>query len=353
MKINLYSPIGSTGYGNASLNLLKALNKLDIDVCLSLIGSPNIESQENLEVIKKCIHNQETADYNAPCVKIWHQFDLLSRVGNGKYYAYPFFEIDTFNNQEKHHLNFPDHLIVSSEWAKEVVINNGIHKNISVVPLGVDTSIFNAHQPENRPNNFIFITVGKWEIRKSHDIVIECFNKAFSNNDNVELWMITNNPFLTQQQEAEWMNLVESSKLSNKIKVFPRMPSQHNIAEVLSYADCGLYVSRAEGWNLDLLETMAMNKPVIVTNYSAHTEYCNADNSYLVDIDDKELAIDNKWFHGTGNWAKIGNKQIDQIVGYMKYVYENKINSNPEGLKTAKAFSWEHSAEQLLRCIGS
>ncbi len=351
MSINLYAAIGSTGYGNASLNLLKELDKQDEEVCLTLIGSPNIESEENLEVIRKCLSKQKTIDYSAPCVKIWHQFDLLTHAGNGPYHAYPFFEIDTFNSQEKHHLNFPDFLIASSEWAKQMLINNGINKPISIVHLGVDTNIFKAVVPNNKPANFIFITVGKWEIRKSHDIVIECFNKAFETNDGVELWMVTNNPFLTNEQENEWTNMVSSSKLANKIKIFPRLSTQAQIAEIISYADCGLYVSRAEGWNLDLLETMAMNKPVIATNYSAHTEYCTSKNSYLVDINELETAIDNKWFDGTGNWAKIGQKEKDQIIEYMRYIFTNKINTNPHGLETAKLFSWENSAKQMLRCI--
>ena len=96
---------------------------------------------------------------------------------------------------------------------------------------------------------------------------------------------------------------------------------------------------------------MAMNKPVIATNYSAHTEYCNSNNSYLVDIDSTEKAIDNKWFHGTGNWAKIDDIQKDQIIDYMKYVYTNNISTNQHGLETAQKFTWENSAKALLKCI--
>jgi glycosyltransferase involved in cell wall biosynthesis len=352
MNINLYAPIGITGYGNVALNLLKQLVKQEHNICLTPIGNPKVESESDLDLIHHAVGLGSNIDYNATCVKIWHQFDLLTRSGNGKYLAYPFFEIDTFNTLEKHHLGFPDKLIASSQWAKNVLLDNGIKKEIDIVHLGVDNTIFYPRELKNtRPNNFIFITIGKWEVRKSHDIIIECFNKAFSNQDNVELWMVTHNPFLNEAQEKEWLSLVNTSKLKNKIKVFPRLPNQENLAEVLSYADCGLYVSRAEGWNLEILETMAMNKPVITTNYSAHTEYCNTKNAYLVDITEKELAEDGKWFHSDGNWAKIGEKEKDQIIEYMKYVYDNKINTNLEGVQTSQNFTWENSAKQLVRCI--
>ena len=52
------------------------------------------------------------------------------------------------------------------------------------------------------------------------------------------------------------------------------------------------------------METMALNKPVILTNYSAHTQYSTKDNSYLVDVDSTEAANDGIWFKGQGNWAK-------------------------------------------------
>ena len=103
--------------------------------------------------------------------------------------------------------------------------------------------------------------------------------------------------------------------------------------------------------NLELLETMAMNKPTIATNYAAHTEFCNKDNCFLVDIDSLEPAYDGKVFQKQGNWAKIGQNQIDQTIEYMRYAYKNRIVSNSSGLATAQKYSWRHSAECLVRCI--
>lgn len=350
MNINLYAPIGGTGYGNASWNILKELSK-ENDICLVPIGTPWPESQEQANLIRGAISKQVNFDAKSPCLKIWHQFDLLSRLGTGQYSAFPFFEIDKFNELEKHNLSCVDKIFASSQWAKEVIENNGIKKPTEIVNLGVDTSIFHPIDVPKRTKNFTFITIGKWEIRKSHDVIIECFNKAFNSNDDVELWMVTNNPFLDDKEEKEWLYMVETSNLKSKIKVFPRLRTQAELAQVMSYASCGIYPSRAEGWNLELLETMAMNKPVIATNYSAHTEYCNPNNSYLIDVLSTEKAQDNKWFHGTGNWAKIDESVKDQIIDHMKFIYKNNINTNEAGIETAKKYSWENTAKQIIRCI--
>lgn len=355
MNIDFFCPFGHTGYGNASLNILKSLHS-DKSHTYDLSVTPmsnNCENESDSVLIEELSVKGRFMPYDSISIKIWHQFDLLKRTGNGKYFAYPFFEIDTFNEMEKHHLNFPDQLICSSHWASGVLLNNNIKKKISVVPLGVDKNIFKATDNQITKDKYIFITVGKWEIRKSHDIIIECFNKAFENTDNVELWMITHNPFLSEQDTKSWEIFAKSSKLGNKIKIFPKLATQHDVAQAMSYADCGLYISRAEGWNLELLENMAMNRPVIATNFSAHTEYCNSTNSFLVDIPKTTKAIDGKWFHGDGNWADISENEQNVIIDYMRYVYKNNINTNPGGLETSSRFTWENSAKELIKCIES
>ena len=117
----------------------------------------------------------------------------------------------------------------------------------------------------------------------------------------------------------------------------------------MAQADCGIFPSRAEGWNLELLEMLACGKQVITTNYSAHTEFCDEDNSHLVEIEKKELAYDGKWFHGKcGKWAKISDSEIDQFVDHMKKIHQSKQNKtlqlNQSGVDTANKFSWQNSA---------
>ena len=352
MNINFSCPINNTGYGVASLNILKELSKLH-NISYFPIGQPGVSNQEDYESILSVLKNQEIADINAPYIKIWHQFDLGDHFGRGRYYAYPFFELDTFNDREKKHLSIPDQLFVSSQWAKNIIINNGISTNINVIPLGVDLNIFNYQIPKTRTDNkYVFLTIGKWEVRKSHDILPYIFKQAFPSEKDVELWILASestNSYSTPQQLIEWKNLYQA----DNIKIFTGLQTHHDVANLIANSDCGLYISKAEGWNLELLETMAMNKPTIATNYSAHTEFCNNNNCYLVDIDKLEPAQDGKAFVGQGNWAKIGQQQIDQTIQHMRYLYQNKIASNLSGLKTAQNYSWKNSADIMSGCISS
>lgn len=354
-NLNFISPMGVTGYGIAAHNILKELSDL-YNITYFPIGQPHIDNPKDVALVQKCINSQSDFDFDATCFKIWHQFDLGLRAGRGKFVAYPFFELDKFTDKEKHHLHHPDHIVVSSQWSKQIMVDNNIDKPITVAPLGVDRNIFHESILNNidRTNlPYIFINIGKWEIRKGHEILIEMFNKAFDENDNVELWLVTENPFLNKEQNMFWAQLVNNSKLSAKIRLFNRLDTHDALAEVMSYADCGVFPSRAEGWNLELLEMMSIGKPVITTYYSSHTEFCNDKNSYLIKPTETELAFDGKWFNGEGSWAKIDQSHKDQMIDYMKFMYTNRINTNPEGIKTAIEFSWKNTASLVSSAVES
>lgn len=346
-NINMVCPIGYTGYGITSLNILKNLS-LKCNITLFNIGdqrklSLNNETEQSL--VQSCIMGQQFYDSNAPILKIWHPGDLAMRPGKGKYCVFPFFELDTISVHERHHLNQADIVFTASNWGKTILENNHVTSDIVVAPLGVDTDIFQPIINNKQKNRYIFFHIGKWEKRKSQDILIDCFSQAFDHDDDVELWLVPHNPFLSEEETASWVSLIKNSRLSEKIKMFPRLKTQYDLAKLINGADCGVFVSRAEGWNNEILESMALNKPVIVTNYSAHTEYCNNNNSILIEIEDLESAYDGKWFNGEGKWAHIGHSQKESIIENMRTVYKNDIRSNQIGLKTAQDYSWNNTSD--------
>jgi len=352
MNINFSSPINNTGYGIASFNILKELNKI-ANIAYFPIGQPNVDTQENYDFVIKLLNNRLMLDINAVNFKIWHQFDILEHIGKGQYIAYPFFELDKFNDYEIINLRVPDKICVSSKWGQQVLLENNISTPSYVVPLGVDRNIFHENINKTRlDDKYVFLNIGKWEVRKGHDILLECFNKAFPTESDVELWILaseTTNNYSSEQELKQWKTMYNHPR----IKLFSGVQSHKDIAQLIANSDCGIYPSRAEGWNLELLETMSVGKPTIATNYSAHTEFCNSDNCYLIDINTTEPAFDGKAFKGQGNWAKIDKQQIDNIIDHMKYVYSNKIHHNQNGINTAQQYSWTNSANAVVRCINS
>lgn len=357
MGINLQAPINQLGYGVAGINILKALQARDVEVSFFPIGQPQVTNQADADAVRKGMETAQTFDPNAPCVKIWHQNQMAERIGSGKFIGFPIFELDTFSDLEKHHLQSCDELMVCSRWARDILVkhtdayaNGGfLLDQLHVVPLGVDAALF-PPAPARQDDKTIFFNCGKWEIRKGHDILIEAFKKLTEEHDNVELWMMCSNPFNSEEENAKWHQHYNHPK----VKLIPRAETQAEVYNIMSQVDCGVFPSRGEGWNLELLEMMAAGKHVVATEYSAHTEFCNEENSYLLPISDVESAFDGKWFFGQGNWAKIDDTEVDMLAKLMqRFIKLSKGKVNLTGIQTAKKFSWQNTAREMIKCLKS
>lgn len=361
MMINFQTPINNLGYGIAGYNIFKQVIKMHPSVSLYPISKPEF-TDEYVDIGMK--NRQLSSDKNTS-VKIWHQNDVHSYVGKGQHIGFPIFELTEFNQEEKISMEHCDKLFVCSEWAKNVLHsqNDWVAPSVHVVPLGVDTDLFQPCVSSRQET--VFFNCGKWEKRKGHDILLECFNRAFRPDDNVELWMMCDNPFIGQDN-LKWAKLYKDSPLGHKIRVIPRQGTHKDVYNIMKQVDCGVFPARAEGWNLELLEMMACGKSVITTNYSAHTEFCNNDNSFLIEIDELEPASDGVFFSGLhGEWASLNGSAKDQLIEHMRNVHGIKqqytnghphsmrdiLNINHAGVKTAKKFTWKNSAERLLNGI--
>lgn len=353
-SLNLTCPLNPLGYGTASLNIFLELVKQGVDVKLWPIGQVEVDSQ-HVPVIQNAVDTRHEYQPSAPSLRIWHQHDLAQHIGTGDHIGFPIFELDKFSEVEKCEMRAMHTLCVCSEWAKGVVLHNCPEIPqfaIQIVPLGVDRHVFNENVGIPDDKWTTFLNIGKWEYRKGHDVLIEAFNRAFSPKDRVRLWMMNHNPFLTEQQSQEWENLYKNSPMGHRVSILPRVRSHAEVAQIMSEADCGVFPARAEGWNLELLEMMSMGKQVITTEYSAHTEFCSSSNAKLIEISDVEPAYDGVFFNDTsgnaGNWAELGEAQIDALAGHMRDVHEDISVVNTNGIATAKEFSWANTAKRII-----
>jgi len=363
--ISIYGPINGLSYGLVTINLVNALSNLGEAIDLYPINPQNIECEPQYQDnIKKCLENAKSFNEYGPAIKIWHQWDFSIFPKNDCRIGFPIFELDQLTKLEQHNLNSLKFVFVCSKWAENVCINSNIFSQVEVIPLGVDLNIFN-NTNIRKNNKTIFLNVGKWEKRKGHDILSQAFNAAFEEKDKVELWMMPSNPFLSPEKTAEWENLYKNSKLFSKIRFLPRQNSQNELQYIYNSANFGVFPSRAEGWNLPALESMACGTIPIITNYSAHTEFCNNENSLLIEGNEVEPAIDNQWFVpgnqvNNGNWFKFGDSQMEQLIENFRTAHRLNIEKSTKldemrnkCLETGKKFTWENSAKSIISAIST
>lgn len=355
MDINLLAPINSLGYGVVGLNVVGGLDRLGHRPALFPLGEIEAPDDQH-DLLRRALAQREQYDPGAPSLRISVQSDLDQHVGRGARCGLPIFELTRFTDVERHHLEAQDLLFVPSRWAKQILVDNGIPEaRIHLAPFGVDREIF-RYDDGTKPGATVFLNVGKWEFRKGHDVLAEAFSSAFTKRDDVRLIMLTPNPFYAEGESREWADVYRNSPLGAKIEVIEeRLPTQRDVAALMARADCGVFPFRAEGWNLDLAEMMAMGKNVIATNYSAPTEYLTAENARLIEIDGLTEALDGKWFHGQGEWADFGDAQVEQLVSHLREVHRLKqsgaLKPNVAGRDTMARFGWDETARRIAAAL--
>ena len=350
-NLNIMTPINDLGYGVAGKNICKAMSSIGYKVSLFPISQPNFSSQEEADTFGPMLRQSQTFDKNAPCLKVWHEFSMAERIGKGRMLGFPFFEINKFDSQRKHHLSSCDDVLVASKWAQEIVNNEVPSAKTHVVPLGVDTNLFKSAEKKLNKDKFVFFNCGKWEKRKGHDILLLLFQEAFKNENDVELWMMCENPFLPPQEAAKWTSAYASDP---RVRLIPRVNTQQDMVPILQNVDCGVFPSRAEGWNLEILELMSMGKHIIATDYSAHTEYCTDNNSMLATPYKNEPAVDGIWFKGEAEWASLEGIE-GLLAGYMRDAYskwkDGSLVQNIDGIETAEKYTWTACANRIKEVL--
>jgi len=352
MNLTVRTPLNTQlGYGHAGWEIVKSLKRQEHGICLFPLGSSIHMSQED-QILLQEIHSGSInyLDHQNPCLLIWHEFQLIQQfTGKGDYIAFPFFEINQLDQVRIINLNYADKICVASQWAKQVLENNAIQSPITVVPLGVDTNIFYPTTRQEGP--YKFFTVGKIEKRKCTELLADIFSAAFDINDEVELHVLCDSPLpQIKQQMSTIKERYKNSRLGDKVFIHGNKPFDRDLAEFIQSMDCGLFLTRAEGFGLPILQSLACGKQVITTDYSAQTEFVNSNNSHLVNITELETAADGIWFNGLGTWAKIGNKEIEQCITYMRKCYKDRQN-NINGIETSKQFTWEKTVECLINSV--
>lgn len=336
--LSITGPINNLSYGVVTKNIAEQLS--DIATLFPINNRVDCDITSNL---KKCLEraNHGHKDYNpsTPCIRIWHASDMSAFYGRERI-GWPIFELEEFTLNEYKHLKSLDKIIVCSEWAKQVV-ESYFKIPVVKVPLGVNTDIF-KYKVKPNSDKVVFLNIGKWEVRKGHKRLADAFRNAFPTED-VELWMSCTNPFYDC---SSWENEYRQ-KLGSRVKFIPFLETQKQLAEVIQMSDVGIFPSHAEGFMLPGLEMLACGKQLVTTNFTAQTEYCNSDNSILIESSGKIPARDGKWFHH-GEW---NDYNTDDLVDALRLSYKKAKERNINGESTGRRFAWFESARIIRRSI--
>ena len=281
-----------TGYAKVNRNLAINLCKVGLNVAIEPVNTQNYLNEIENKVLslmrKEQGKNAILIDsVIAPQYKKNRQsYSILYTTAEANRVPKQFVEIaDTY-----------DELWVTSNFCAESFVSSGYKKEIHIVPpivncnLYKNTNSFYDFRPKLK--KFKFLSVQTFGYRKGTDALLHSFCKAFTEKDDVCLFLLVAERSLKQQ------NKIRSDIQAIK-KEYAQAPqivvSFKNVPEYLMPAfysgfDAFVLTSRGEGFGLPICEASLCGLPIISLNYGGPRDFLTHDNSLLVHHDAMEQA---------------------------------------------------------------
>ncbi|MBU0580499.1 glycosyltransferase family 4 protein [Patescibacteria group bacterium] len=184
-----------------------------------------------------------------------------------------------------------------------------------------DEDVKKIKEELNLKNNFVYFSWGRPGTSKGFEYVIKAVPKIVEKLPrSVFLFMTSSNPTY-QKKYDQLMDLVKKLELAGfkeNIKVIPSVPYE-KLGNYIKAANCVVIPSIAEGFGYTTVESIAIGKPVIVSDAGSLPEV----------VSGKHLVFENK------NSAMLAEKVIEMAKG--------KFQETP-----LKKFEWEDSVNKYL-----
>jgi glycosyltransferase involved in cell wall biosynthesis len=268
-----------------------------------------------------------------------------------------------------------------TESNKETFIESGFNKPIYVLPIGIDDVYINQKKlnkfipiykkfhnkitNQSQPEGFKFLSIFRWNFRKSPEVLIRAYLEEFTIEDNVSLVLFSKN--MLHRLGPQFENYI-SSKI-NKLLIKYGKPNSapiflseqtidsEDMPDVYAIGDVFVLPSRGEGFCLPALEASAMGLPIIVTDITGFKDYCDDDNSYLLQVDKYETYEKmTDWYKDDAFIGVYANEEFpvlgDDFVAQLKYKMREVKNKYDEAkIKNSKMIDLIKTRYTWDKCV--
>jgi glycosyltransferase involved in cell wall biosynthesis len=153
--------------------------------------------------------------------------------------------------------------------------------------------------------------------RKNPIGLIKAFKMAFGDRDDTMLLL----KIAHSESYPSELDLLKDACSTSNVRIFDRLLRRPEMNTLLSISDCFVSLHRSEGFGIPIAEAMLLEKPVIVTAYSANMDFTTPANSFLVKYKLIEIDRDYGPYRKGWIWA---DPDLDHAAQLMRYAYENR-----------------------------
>ena len=251
----------------------------------------------------------------------------------------------------------------TEEW-KTCLASQGVNRPIDVLKHGFDTSLTSVPKAAARkaialPDDmFLFLNVNRNQPRKRYDILIMAFVELVVKYPTKPLHLLC---VCDRGDKGGWW-LFEIYARELKLRGVPLEPYSNRLivtAQNMNFrdedinmfynaADVGITTADGEGWGLCQFEQMGLGIPQVVPAIGGFKEFCNSDNSVVVEP--KVRYYLPTAFSPVGGEARACDPH-DICLAMEEYVLDSELLT-AKGLKakeTVRAYTWSSATETLIR----
>jgi glycosyltransferase involved in cell wall biosynthesis len=357
-------PTGNnTGWGNAGRRITEELQKLAMVTDLNLYDK---------------ITKDFPCKFTAPLLHAMRGVDMMpmyQHLDSDHMVAYCFIEDDVL--MRKYALNAERYwsvVAVGSTWANQRMVealgNLDFPPEVVTAIQGVDGDVFcPSEEIKPDPDCFTIFSGGKFEFRKSTDVVIRAVAVMMERHKNVRLVASWWNPWEQTAETLRGSKLIKMARTGHGTMADIRYSAlQNGIPEdrlqfvdsiphdempaVMNRCNVGLFPNRCEaGTNLVLMEAMACGMPVIATIAHGHADVTKwLDSPLCLPSDPFPVYRSNgvESMH-VADWYE---PDLEATIEALEYAYERREYLAETGEHNRAVilnnFTWKNTAQKLL-----
>ena len=164
--------------------------------------------------------------------------------------------------------------------------------------------------------------------RKNPEAILSSLAQEFPDEKQIVLVAKTNNSHRFEEKKTRFLGKVKALGLTERVIVIEDPLSRNGFMTLLNAMDCYISLHRGEGLGLGILEALALNKPVIATNYGGNTEYMNNPLAFGVPYSLIPANDDYVPYVNVKQWAE---PELETAKKYMREVFRTSTASNAGG----------------------
>ena len=185
--------------------------------------------------------------------------------------------------------------------------------------------------------------------RKNPEGAIRAFAKAFSGRQDARMVLKTVSAKEFPGRVKQLRDIAVNLGVSDRVVFVDDFLTQRDVLNLTNACDVYLSLHRAEGFGLGIAEAMSLGKPVVVTDYSSTTEFCNAGNAIPIGYSLVKLQkTENNLYNAAEDWAE---PDVDEAAKALVNLYVDRDKGSRIGAVARESIFRQYSIDNFRKSV--